>query len=137
MVIDYHDGENGHNKIEKIYCKIFSFAIHNTKQYCKKILTIPQYNMSIYNRVPTHGHQQPKCNNNFVCSHGEAPWIWVDSVKNSSPCSFVPCSSEQNWNSGACTSCGVAGCKKMGWDSTKPRSNTKYYGNTRSSAPYC
>ena len=34
MVIDYHDGENGHNKIEKIYCKIFSFAIHNTKQYC-------------------------------------------------------------------------------------------------------
>ena len=86
---------------------------------------------------PNGGHQQPKCNNNFVCSHGEAPWIWVDSVKNSSPCSFVPCSSEQNWNSGACTSCGVAGCKKMGWDSTKPRSNTKYYGNTRSSAPYC
>ena len=28
---------------------------------------------------PNGGHQQPKCNNNFVCSHGEAPWIWVDS----------------------------------------------------------
>ena len=61
MVIDYHDGENGHNKIEKIYCKIFSFAIHNTKQYCKKNLTIPQYNMSIYNRVPTHAHKTKAC----------------------------------------------------------------------------
>ena len=30
---------------------------------------------------PNGGHQQPKCNNNFVCSHGEAPWIWVDSGK--------------------------------------------------------
>ena len=28
---------------------------------------------------PNGGHKQPKCNNNFVCSHGEAPWIWVDS----------------------------------------------------------
>ena len=100
---------------------------------------------------PNGGHKQPKCNNNFVCSHGEAPWIWIDSGNrnitcmnlslypisvNNGGCNFGACASESDYDAGKCDKCRTD-CNKMGWESTKPRSNTLYYGNTRDGEPYC
>ena len=86
---------------------------------------------------PNGGHNQPGCNN-FICSHGEATWMYVDSIGNrNGGCTMNKCSSESDYNNGRCNSCSGSDCNTMGWGSSKPRSNTKYYGDTRSSSPYC
>lgn len=86
---------------------------------------------------PNGGHDQAGCGtNNFICSHNAAPLIWIDSVSNGG-CRFGPCASENDYLNGKCSGRCTSGCNTLGYGSTKPGSNTMYYGDTNSNAPYC
>ena len=87
---------------------------------------------------PNGGHNQPGCgSNNFICSHNEAPDIWIDSVNNGG-CDFNSCNSEDDYLAGKCSGrCTGNNCNNLGYGSTKPRSDTLYYGDTNNKAPYC
>ena len=80
--------------------------------------------------------KKPGClENNFICSHGEAPLMWIDSVKHRG-CSFAPCSSETAYLNKECESC-LLDCNNMGWRAEKPRTAKLYYGDTARRSPYC
>jgi len=79
---------------------------------------------------PNGGVSQPGCwDINFICSHGEAPWMFVDSIKGNN-CEFNTC------EEGSDVSCRL-NKNSMGWKATKPTIKHDYFGTTGKQAPYC
>ncbi|CAG5087992.1 Oidioi.mRNA.OKI2018_I69.PAR.g11694.t1.cds [Oikopleura dioica] len=61
---------------------------------------------------PNGGVRQPGCNN-FICDHGEAPKMYVDSITHNG-CN-IPVCSKSNYEAGRCTNC-LNGCNRLGWN---------------------
>ena len=82
---------------------------------------------------PNGGVHQPGCwDINFICSHGEAPWMFVDSIRGHG-CEFNTCDENASITDLSCR----LNKNSMGWNAHKPTIKHDYFGTTGKEAPYC
>ena len=102
---------------------------------------------------PNGGADQPGCTDSILkhflalfegfdeakasvgCNHVRAIYLFTESISSSCLFQSYPCSSEDDFDDGKCTSCG-SGCATMGYNAD-PTVHGTFYLSTTSSAPYC
>ncbi|XP_012938625.1 pancreatic triacylglycerol lipase [Aplysia californica] len=106
---------------------------------------------------PNLGRNQPGCDESIVaqvkkrgflqggsefvaCDHLRSYRLFTDSINSACPFLALPCASEQDYQSGKCSSCVGEGCRRMGFHADSapaPRTPTKYFLWTSEAVPYC